>query len=186
MAGNLCEDIARAYSGTLARYGFEKTSRSGYPIGMGYPTAWGESSASFREGDKTELKPGMTFHFMSGLWYGDWGIEITESILITDRQAEFLSNVPRKLLVIDTTNCEISCLVRGCVVGDSNPIHLMQAGFGGPIPALSFHSCLDNHGCFTSPPARFKSAKPARIANYCIKRKSLQEPCATPERNGAV
>ncbi|MBB6305147.1 ectoine hydrolase [Rhizobium leucaenae] len=33
VAGNLFEDIARAYSGTLARYGFEKTSRSGYPIG---------------------------------------------------------------------------------------------------------------------------------------------------------
>lgn len=101
VAGNLCEDIARAYSGTLARYGFEKTSRSGYPIGMGYPPAWGENSASFREGDKTELRPGMTFHFMSGLWYGDWGIEITESILVTDGQVEFLSNVPRKLLVID-------------------------------------------------------------------------------------
>ncbi|MBB6305146.1 ectoine hydrolase [Rhizobium leucaenae] len=43
----------------------------------------------------------MTFHFMSGLWYGDWGIEITESILITDGQVEFLWNVPRKLLVID-------------------------------------------------------------------------------------
>ncbi|WP_457662591.1 M24 family metallopeptidase [Sinorhizobium medicae] len=101
VAGNRCEDIAIAYSGALARYGFEKTSRSGYPIGMGYPPAWGENSASFRAGDKTELQPGMTFHFMSGLWYGDWGIEITESILITDGDVEFLSNVPRRLLVID-------------------------------------------------------------------------------------
>ncbi|ARQ13295.1 ectoine utilization protein EutD 1 (plasmid) [Rhizobium etli] len=101
VAGNACEDIAKAYSGALARYGFEKTSRSGYPIGMGYPPAWGENSASFREGDKTELRPGMAFHFMSGLWYGDWGIEITESIVITEGRPEFLSNVPRRLLVIE-------------------------------------------------------------------------------------
>lgn len=101
VAGNCCEDIAKAYSGALARYGFEKTSRSGYPIGIGYPPAWGENSASFREGDKTELRPGMAFHFMSGLWYGDWGIEITESFVVTEGDVEFLSSVPRKLLVID-------------------------------------------------------------------------------------
>lgn len=101
VAGNLCRDIAKAYSGVLAGYGFEKTSRAGYPIGMGYPPAWGENSASFREGDTTELEPGMTFHFMSGLWYGDWGIEITESILITDERVECLSRVPRQLLVIN-------------------------------------------------------------------------------------
>ncbi|TIS39148.1 Xaa-Pro peptidase family protein [Mesorhizobium sp.] len=99
--GNCCEDIAKAYVGALARYGLVKTGRSGYSIGLGYPPAWGENSASFRDGDKTELRPGMTFHFMSGLWYGDWGIEITESILITEGEVEFLSSVPRKLLVID-------------------------------------------------------------------------------------
>ncbi|MQW90029.1 M24 family metallopeptidase [Sinorhizobium saheli] len=101
LAGNCCEDISKAYTAALARGGFEKTSRSGYPIGMGYPPAWGENSASFRSGDKTELRPGMTFHFMSGLWYGDWGIEITESILITEGKVEFLSKVPRKLFVIE-------------------------------------------------------------------------------------
>ncbi|WP_353642586.1 Xaa-Pro peptidase family protein [Mesorhizobium sp. WSM2239] len=101
VAGNRCEDIAKAYVSQLARYGLVKTGRSGYSMGLGYPPAWGENTASFRDGDKTELRPGMTFHFMTGLWYGDWGIEITESILITEGQVECLSNVPRKLLVID-------------------------------------------------------------------------------------
>lgn len=87
--------------GQLARYGLVKTGRSRYSIGLGYPPAWGENTASFRNGDKTELRPGKTFLFMTGLWYGDWGIEITESILITQGQVEFLSNVPRKLFVID-------------------------------------------------------------------------------------
>lgn len=101
VAGNRCEDIANAYAQALARYGFVKTSRSGYSIGLAYPPDWGEHSASFRDGDKTELQPGMTFHFMSGLWYGDWGIEITESILITETQVECLSSVPQQLFVID-------------------------------------------------------------------------------------
>ncbi|MER8646413.1 Xaa-Pro peptidase family protein [Mesorhizobium sp. M1252] len=101
VAGNYCEDIAIAYGRALAKYGLTKASRSGYSIGMGYPPAWGENSASFRDGDRTELRPGMTFHFMSGLWYDNWGIEITESFLITGTAIEFLSSVPRQLIVID-------------------------------------------------------------------------------------
>lgn len=101
IAGNLCEDISQAYGRVLAKHGLEKSNRAGYSIGMGYPPAWGENSASFRDGDKTVLQPGMTFHLMSGLWYDDWGIEITESFLVTEDGVEFLSKVPRQLIVID-------------------------------------------------------------------------------------
>jgi ectoine hydrolase len=53
-----------------------------------------------RAEDETELEPGMTFHFMPGLWMDDWGLEITETILITDAgPAECLCNRPRKLFV---------------------------------------------------------------------------------------
>ena len=48
-----------------------------------------------------ELKPGMTFHFMTGLWLEDMGFETTESILITDTGVECLADVPRKLIVKD-------------------------------------------------------------------------------------
>ena len=41
----------------------------------------------------------MTFHFMPGIWQDDWGIEITESILITNDGYEAFSNHPRKLFV---------------------------------------------------------------------------------------
>jgi ectoine hydrolase len=54
---------------------------------------------SLRSGDRTELRPGMTFHFMIGLWLETMGLEITESIAITQGGVECLSNVPRKLLV---------------------------------------------------------------------------------------
>ncbi|MBS1256199.1 MAG: Ectoine hydrolase [Deltaproteobacteria bacterium] len=97
--GNFAEDIEAAWRETIARHGFEKTSRCGYAIGLSYPPDWGERTVSFRPGDKTVLEPNMTFHFMPALWFDDWGIEITESIVITETEAEPLANVPRKLFV---------------------------------------------------------------------------------------
>lgn len=99
--GNLCEDIANAFFDILKKYGIKKDNRTGYPIGLSYPPDWGERTMSLRPGDKTELKPGMTFHFMTGLWLDTMGFETTESILITETGYECLANVPRKLFVKD-------------------------------------------------------------------------------------
>jgi ectoine hydrolase len=99
--GNTCEDIANAFFRVLARHGIVKDNRTGYPIGLSYPPDWGERTMSLRPGDRTELRPGMTFHFMTGLWLEAMGLEITESILITETGVECLANVPRKLTVID-------------------------------------------------------------------------------------
>lgn len=98
-AGNLCEDVARAFFDVLKQNGITKDNRTGYPIGLSYPPDWGERTMSLRLGDKTELKPNMTFHFMTGLWQKGWGFEITESIVITDGAPELLADVPRQLLV---------------------------------------------------------------------------------------
>jgi ectoine hydrolase len=95
--GNTCEDIARAFFAVLKKYGIVKDNRAGYSIGLSYPPDWGERTMSLRPGDRTPLEPGMTFHFMTGLWLEKMGLEITESIVITDRGAECLANVPRKL-----------------------------------------------------------------------------------------
>ncbi|MEH6494525.1 MAG: ectoine hydrolase DoeA [Pseudomonas marincola] len=100
-AGNLCEDIAHAFFGVLKKYGIIKDSRTGYPIGLSYPPDWGERTMSLRSGDKTVLEPGMTFHFMTGLWMDDWGLETTESIVITNGEAELLASVPRQLMIKD-------------------------------------------------------------------------------------
>ncbi|TCT04550.1 ectoine hydrolase [Tepidamorphus gemmatus] len=99
--GNTCEDIANAFFAVLARHGIVKDNRTGYPIGLSYPPDWGERTMSLRPGDRTELKPGMTFHFMTGLWLETMGLEITESILITETGVECLANVPRRLFVKD-------------------------------------------------------------------------------------
>jgi len=99
--GHTCEDVAVAFFTELKRHDFEKDNRTGYSIGLSYPPDWGERTMSFRLGDKTELMPGMTFHFMTGLWMEDWGIETTESILITDTGVETFCNYPRQLFIKD-------------------------------------------------------------------------------------
>ncbi len=100
-AGNLCEDVAIAFFSVLRKYGIEKDNRTGYPIGLSYPPDWGERTMSLRPGDKTVLRENMTFHFMTGLWMDDWGFEITESIVIGDRGARCLADVPRRMFVKD-------------------------------------------------------------------------------------
>lgn len=99
--GNTCDDIASAFFRELGLHGFEKDNRAGYPIGLSYPPDWGERTMSIRKGDMTVLEEGMTFHFMSGLWLEEMGIEITESFAIGPGGAECFTKVPRKLFVKD-------------------------------------------------------------------------------------
>ncbi|KMK68640.1 M24 family metallopeptidase [Puniceibacterium sp. IMCC21224] len=99
-AGNRACDIAVALAAPLERAGIERGARCGYPIGLSYPPDWGERTISLRADDETVLEPGMTFHFMPGLWMSDWGLEITESILITeDGPAQTFCDVPRNMFI---------------------------------------------------------------------------------------
>ncbi len=97
--GKLAEDVAIAFFDTLEKHGFHKDNRTGYSIGLSYPPDWGERTMSLRRGDRTELEPNMTFHFMPALWLDDGGLEITESVVITETGYERLANVEQKLLI---------------------------------------------------------------------------------------
>ncbi|WP_292292571.1 M24 family metallopeptidase [Marivita sp.] len=101
-AGNRTCDIAKALVDVLEQHRIFREGRCGYPIGLSYPPDWGERTASLRIQDQTILQPGMTFHFMPALWMDNWGLETTETILITESgAAEALCNVERKLFVKD-------------------------------------------------------------------------------------
>ena len=102
-AGNRACDVADALADAMRRHGIDRRgARCGYPIGLSYPPDWGERTISFRSTDETVLQPGMTFHFMPGLWMDDWGFEVTESIVIRDDgPAECLLDVPRELMVVE-------------------------------------------------------------------------------------
>lgn len=98
--GNTCGEVAEAFFAVLRKYGVEKTSRTGYPVGISYPPDWGERTMSFRPGDTSVLAPNMTFHFMPAIWTEEWGLEITETIRIdANGRPECLANVSRELFV---------------------------------------------------------------------------------------
>ncbi|TNF21897.1 MAG: M24 family metallopeptidase [Rhodobacteraceae bacterium] len=99
-AGNRACDVANALADELGKSDIKRAARCGYPIGLSYPPDWGERTISLRSEDETLLEPGMTFHFMPGLWMEDWGLEITESILIKpDGPAETFCDRPRMVTV---------------------------------------------------------------------------------------
>ncbi len=98
--GNTTGDVARAFYAVLGKHGIEREGRCGYPIGLSYPPDWGERTYSIRPVDETVLQPNMTFHFMPAIWMPDWGLEITETLLIGETgAAKPLSDYPRKLFV---------------------------------------------------------------------------------------
>jgi Xaa-Pro aminopeptidase len=94
--GARAEDVEGAWRRVIARYGLKKESRIGYSIGVAYPPDWGEHT-SLRQGDKTVLEPGNVLHSILGMWMDGWGIEISETILITRSGCETLTRFPREI-----------------------------------------------------------------------------------------
>jgi Xaa-Pro aminopeptidase len=97
--GVLAEDVEAAWRRAISRYGLKKESRIGYSIGVAYPPDWGEHTISLRQGDRTMLEPGNVLHAILGMWMEGWGIEISETILITEGGCETLTNYPREIFV---------------------------------------------------------------------------------------
>ena len=94
------EDVELIWREHIAKKGFEKESRIGYSMGLNYPPDWGEHTASLRPGDKTILKPNMTFHMILGMWMDNFGFECSESFRVTETGAKTFTDFERKLFVI--------------------------------------------------------------------------------------
>lgn len=95
--GIACEEIEETWRKTIEKSGFVKESRLGYSMGLNYPPDWGEHTVSIRKGDKTILKPNMTFHLIPGLWLDHYGFEVSESIRITENGCETFVSLSRDL-----------------------------------------------------------------------------------------
>lgn len=95
----LAHDVEAAWRRAIARHGLRKESRIGYSIGVAYPPDWGEHTISLREGDPTVLAPGHVLHAILGMWMDGWGIEISETILVTPTGCETLTRFPREIFV---------------------------------------------------------------------------------------
>ncbi len=97
--GKTANDVAEKFWGVLDKYGIKKESRTGYSIGIGYPPDWGEHTLNIYKGDMTELKPNICYHMIAVMQFGDWGVESSESIRITESGNELLCNFSRDLHV---------------------------------------------------------------------------------------
>jgi Xaa-Pro dipeptidase len=97
--GAAAEEVEAAWRKVIQRYGLKKESRIGYSIGVAYPPDWGEHTISLRPGDRTILQPGNVLHSILGMWMDGWGIEVSETILVTAEGCETLTKFPREIHV---------------------------------------------------------------------------------------
>jgi Xaa-Pro dipeptidase/ectoine hydrolase len=95
--GNTIDDVAQKFWGVLDKYKIKKDSRTGYSIGIGYPPDWGEQTFNILKGDKTILQPNVTFHMIAVMQFGDWGVEASEAVRVTENGSELFCNLSREL-----------------------------------------------------------------------------------------
>jgi Xaa-Pro dipeptidase len=95
--GVTAEEVEARWREAIAHTGVVKPSRVGYAFGLAYVPDWGEHTVSLRPGDKTLLQPGMTLHFMPGIWLDTYGFECSEPVLITESGCEKLIEFPQRL-----------------------------------------------------------------------------------------
>ena len=95
--GNTADDVAQKFWAVLDKHGIKKESRTGYSIGIGYPPDWGEQTLNISKGDKTVLQPNVTFHMIAVMQFGEWGVEASESVRVTEKGAELFCNLSREL-----------------------------------------------------------------------------------------
>lgn len=96
--GVTAEEVEEKWRLAISHTGLVKPSRVGYSYGLNYVPDWGEHTVSLRPGDKTILKPGMTLHFMPGIWLEKYGFECSEPILITENGCEKFIEFPQELI----------------------------------------------------------------------------------------
>lgn len=97
--GSTPSEAVAHWEAVLKRNGYEKRSRLGYSIGIGFPPDWGEHTVSLRADDHTELQENMTFHVIAGMWMTGYGFEVSESMRVSAGGAECFTTVPRELIV---------------------------------------------------------------------------------------
>ena len=97
--GNTANDVAQQFWKILDKYNIKKESRTGYSIGIGYPPDWGEHTLNISKGDKTILQPNVTFHMIAVMQFGDWGVEASESVRVTENGSELFCNMSKEIYV---------------------------------------------------------------------------------------
>jgi len=95
-----CSDVHAAWQKVLDRYGLKKESRIGYSIGVGYSPDWGEHTLSFRPGESDTVPEDATIHIILGMWMDGWGMEVSETIHVREKDAVCLTDFPREVFEV--------------------------------------------------------------------------------------
>jgi Xaa-Pro dipeptidase len=94
--GVTAESVAEAANVIYAERGYSTGYRTGRSIGMSYLEA-----PELKQGDKTVLKPGMTFAVDGGISVdGKLGGRIGDSIVVTETGCEYLTDYRRDVIVV--------------------------------------------------------------------------------------
>ena len=97
--GVTADEVEERWRQAIAHTGLVKPSRVGYSFGLNYVPDWGEHTVSLRPGDKTILEPGMTLHFMPGIWLETYGFECSEPILVAETGCVKFIEFPQRLFI---------------------------------------------------------------------------------------
>ena len=97
-AGVTADSVAQRFWKVLDKYNIKKDSRTGYSIGAGFPPDWGERTLNISKGDPTILETNCTFHMIAVMQMGDWGVEASDAIRVTDNGFEVLSDFSKELV----------------------------------------------------------------------------------------
>ena len=97
-AGVTADSVAQRFWKVLDKYNIIKDSRTGYSIGAGFPPDWGERTLNISKDDPTILETNCTFHMIAVMQMGDWGVEASDAIRVTDKGFEVLSNFSKELV----------------------------------------------------------------------------------------
>ncbi len=90
-------EVHRQWQLVLSRHNMEKKSRIGYSIGVGYPPDWGEHTISFRQEEKCMVPENAVVHIILGMWMTGWGMEVSETVHVRERDCVSLSKLSREV-----------------------------------------------------------------------------------------
>jgi Xaa-Pro aminopeptidase len=99
-AGVACASVHSAWQRVLDRYRLEKKSRIGYSIGLAYAPDWGEHTLSFRPNETVVVPEDAVVHVILGMWMQGWGMEVSETIQVRERDAVCLTNFSRSVHLV--------------------------------------------------------------------------------------
>ena len=98
------EDVDHAARSIIdeAGHGGQFRHKCGYSIGIALPPDWSEAGTMMLRGGETRLlQPGMVFHVLPAVFeYKQYGVGVSETVLITEDGHEILTDVERKLHVV--------------------------------------------------------------------------------------